>query len=220
MSDSEEKDILTAEVMDRAERKALKEKLRKEAKQQAGGKPYEEIDAVLLKGKLSAELKAKKKLRIRLGMAGVAAIVLFWIVSTMFSQPQADVTFGICKIFLENTVRFPEELRLTTVEGLRPRGSGGDSLGGVRIWYTQIDSFGQYRMENIECYYKPDETTGAAVDKILINRREIDSQRVADFNKILPSILAGPMDLDYPPPLATGLEDLQIQTDAYRKKIF
>lgn len=218
MSEEDEKSILAAEVMDRAERKALKEKLRQE--KEASAKPYKEIDEALLKGKLHDQIKAKKKLRVRLAIGVVAVLIVAWIVSTAMAPKLGGKPYGVCKVFLENTVRFPDDLHLTSVEGLRPRGSGGDSLGGMRIWYTQIDSFGQYRMENIECYFKPEETTGVAVDKIFINRREVDAQKIADFNKILPAILAGPLNLEYPPPLADNLEDLQIQTDAFRKILF
>lgn len=219
MSEEEkEKDALTAEVMDRAERKALKEKLRREQKEEAG-KPFEEIDDALLKGKLSGELQAKKKRRLIMGGGLAAGVLLIWIVSMVMAKPQGDVTYGACRLFLENTVRFPQDLRLVSVEGLRPRGNSGESLGGLRIWYTQINSFGEYRMESIECYFRPDEATGAAFDKILINRREVDSRKVAEFNKILPAVLQGPLDLEYPPPLADSLEGLQIQTDAFRKRI-
>lgn len=219
MSEEDEKSGLTAEVMDRVERKALKDKLRREAKE-AAAKPYKEIDEALLKGKLNTQIKAKKKLRIRLAAGAVAALIVAWIVSTAMAPKMGGKPYGVCKVFLESTVRFPDDLHLTSVESLRPRGSGDDSLGGMRIWYTQIDSFGQYRMENIECYFKPDPATGAAVDKIFINRREVDAQKINDFNKILPAILAGPLNLEYPPPLANNLEDLQIQTDAFRKRLF
>lgn len=218
MSDSEEQDILTAEIMDRAERKALKEKLRKETKE-AAAKNYGEIDTALMQGKLSVKRKAKKKLFIQLGVAGIVVALVFWIASIAFTPAQAGMPFGICKVYLENTVRFPQELRLTTVEDLRPRGSGGDSLGGVRIWYMQVGSFGEHRMENIECYFKPDETLGAAIDKIIINRREVDSRKVDAFNKVLPIIIANPPDLAYPPPWADSIEDLQFQTDSFRKRI-
>ncbi|MCC6598878.1 MAG: hypothetical protein IT559_08820 [Alphaproteobacteria bacterium] len=219
MSDEEPDILITTEVVDRVARRALKQKLRQEAKEKSAHN-YGEIDEAIQKGKFGTTRKAQKKLKMKIGAGVLGVALLGWAIYTVTIPAEAGMSFGICRVFLENTVRFPQELRLSTVEDLRPRSSAENSMGGVRLWYTQVDSFGQYRMENIECYFKNDETLGAIVDKIFINRREVDGNVVADFNKILPVVLAYPPDLKYPPALSDSLQGLQIQTDMYRKTQF
>jgi len=203
--------VLSAEIMDRAERKALKEKARKEEEAKKKEKTPDEIEAALAQGKLAAAQKEKRKKTFKLGLGLVGIGLIFWLYNWLFSPYKAGITYGICKIFLELNVQFPRDLRISTVEDM------GES---VRIWYTQIDAFGEYRMENIQCYYRADEVTGAAIDKITINRREIDPARVEAFNKVLPVILQSPPDLTIPYPLPNSLEGLQFETDKFRKPIF
>ena len=108
------------------------------------------------------------------------------------------MAFGICKVFLELNVRYPNTLRINTVEEIGTF---------VRIWYTQTDSFGEYRMEPIQCYYKPDEKLGFILDKVTVRRREVDPEKVNRFNKTIPIILQYPPDLTLPTPLPDSLNN-------------
>ena len=142
---------------------------------------------------------------------GVGVIVLLsYSVHWLMKPYQGGLAFGICKVFLEGVTRYPDHLRLSTVEEFET---------SVRIWYTQVDSFGEYRMEPIQCYYKNDPERGTVVDKITINRRELDPRLVDNFNRALPSISAFPINTDIPAPLPDSLQDLQIDTQKYRKPI-
>lgn len=205
----EEDFALSAEMIDRVERKALKEKARLEAQEKAKKlePSQDEIELALANSKLAeAEREKKKKLFKGAGML-LILVFLFWAYDFLFSPFKAGMTFGICKTFLELNVQFPEDLRLSTVE---------DFGEYIRIWYAQLDAFGEYRLENIQCHFRADEKTGAGVDKILINRREVDPDKVARFNSSIPVILAYPPDLTRPNPLPDSLRDLQIDTDAFR----
>jgi len=201
---------ISAEIMDRAERKALKQKEKAEAKTKKVEPTQQEIEAALANSKLAAVQKAKRKKMFKIGGAFLGIAFLYWAYSYLFAPYKAGMTFGICKTYLELNVSFPQELQISTVE---------DFGQYIRIWYTQLDAFGQYRMENIQCHFRADESTGAALEKILINRREVDPAKVESFNKIIPVILQSDIDLTIPYPLPDSLQNLKIETDLFRKPI-
>ncbi len=214
--DDDKAPTLGAEIMDREERKAQKRKLREAAKKE---REQDEIEIAVTSTKLGAVKKAKKRQLMKRGAYALGGLFLVWMGSYLFSPFQAGPGYGICRVYLENTIRYPLELRLSAVEDLRPLDSAPDSIGGVRIWYTQIDAFGAYRMENIQCYFKQDPQVGTMIDQIMINRRPVDPAKVKAFNDVL-GVVAGNMpDLAYPEPLADSLEDLQIDSDSFRKQL-
>lgn len=205
--DIDKKDLyLGTEMQDRALRKAEKEKKRKEE---------QSADKVAIEQSLSQSTLVQKKQnqkKQRLKWAGILTGVLFltWAISGLFAPYKGDARFGICKVFLENSVRYPSHLRLSTVE---------DFGNSIRIWYAQTDAFGEYKLEQIQCFYKSDEQLGMILEKITFNRRPIDEQKVADFNLILPVVLQNLPDLSYPSPLPDSLEDLQIDADMFRRAL-
>lgn len=209
-NDDEKDPFLSAEVVDRAERKAKKKK-----EQEENQKTPDEIEAIIARSKLGEAQKAKRKKMFKQGAIGIVVALLVWAGYYLFAPYQAGQTYGICRVFLENTLRFPQDMRISSLEDLRPKESS-DSLGGVRIWYTQVDAFGEYRMENIECYYRADPEKGAQVDTIEINRRPVEKAQVEAFNAVLPVVLANMPDLTYPAPIPDSLSDMQINTDAFR----
>jgi hypothetical protein len=195
ISDITENDLIEREA----------ERVKKE--QNAGG---DEIDTAIASSKIKEEHKKKRKKQFKYGaIGGVAALVAYglWL---LFKPFEFSMTYGVCRVFLELNVQYPQSLRMSTVE---------DMGMNIRIWYTQVDSFGEYRLEPIHCYYRPDETTGLALEKVTINRREVDPAVIRRFNSSIPSILAYPPELVYPTPLPDSLRDLQINTDAMRKPI-
>ena len=202
---------LSAEVMDRAERKRLREQQKAEENANKLPQSEEEIERSLANSKLAKAKLEKRRKIFKLSLAGVGVLFLGWFIHYLFTPYKGEMTFGICKTYLELNVQFPQELRLSTVS---------DFGQYVRIWYTQLDAFGEYRMESIQCHFRADEVTGAAVEKILINRRPVDQQKIEEFNKIIPVILSNPPDLTIPYPLPDSLENLQINTNLFRKPIF
>jgi hypothetical protein len=197
--------FLAAEMADREQRKALQKKEIKEKLVE-----QDELEKVLSTSAIGEARAAKKKQIFKYGLWAAGGGVLVWLGMYLFAPYQAGVTYGICKVYLETTLRFPQELRVSTVEDF------GDS---VRLWYTQVDAFGEYRMESIQCYYKMDPQLGAQIDKILVNRRPVDLQKIKDFNKILPVVMANMPDLTYPSALPDSLNDLQIDTDLFRRQL-
>jgi hypothetical protein len=170
----------------------------------------EQIDAALAKSSIQSKKQLAKKKRFKYGLIAGGVLLLGYGVFWMMKPYEGSIAWGICKVFVEGMVRYPQYLRFSTVEEFET---------SVRIWYTQIDSFGEYRMDQVQCYYKQDPERGTIVDKVLLNRREVDRKMVDDFNRALPTIISFPPDLTIPAPLPDSLQDLQIDTQKFRKPI-
>jgi len=144
---------------------------------------------------------AKRKNMFKYGMIAVGVLVFAYLVYWLFKPFKGGMPFGICRVFLEQNVQFPDTLRLSQVQRINDF---------VRIWYVQIDGFGEYRMDNIRCTYEADEQYGIRVKKVSINRRDVEPEKIEKFNRSLPVIFAHPPDLTYPRKLPDSLKDLQL----------
>lgn len=171
----------------------------------------DEIEAALAGSTVRAKYVKKKKRTVRKIGTLISAVILVYGIYLLFKPFQAPLTYGVCRVFLELNVQFPDTLRLSTAEQI------GNTM---RIWYTQIDAFGQYRMESIQCRFERDEKMGVRVEKILINRREVPPEKIQAFNRVLPLIIANPPNLDYPAPIPDALKDVQIDADTFRTPLF
>lgn len=207
------------ETQENPEKKALKaalskiglgskaqEKLNK-ALEAEGGSVAAQEEGNLIKQKKAAEKKKKRKYT----MYGGGALFLIFIIYLLFKPFTGGITFGICKTFLELQVRYPEKIHLSTVE---------DFGNSVRIWYTSLDSFGEYKLEPIQCYFENDPQTGLKMIKVTMSRRELPGETVEAFNAAIPGLIANPPDLTLPVPLSDSLRDLHIDADAFRMPIF
>ena len=170
-----------------------------------------QIETALSESKIKASQVKLKKLRMKQGGALVALALFGWLGYYLFAPYKATMAFGICKVFTELTVQFPSQLRINSIENFR---------NSVRIWYTKIDSFGEERLEPIQCYYKADRSNGYVLDKITIRRREIDPDRVTAFNQTIPLLYIYPPDLTYPNSGNSSLEGLHFEVNKYRKSVF
>lgn len=114
------------------------------------------------------------------GAGGVAFLMILLMVYS--GQPaKGSMAYGICSTFLELNTPYPHTLRYIDLEGSRT---------AVRIYFTNIDPFGEYKQEMIECTYGPDPDMGMRLTQIARNRKEVDAETVANFNKILPTVIA------------------------------
>lgn len=180
----------------------IKKQVNEALEQEISGKPASPL----------ADKKKSQKRRRRIRAAqGAGFLLLCYIFYLLFIPFTGGMNFGACKVFLELYVRYPQSLNLSTVEDF------GESY---RIWFTETDAFGQYRLQQIQCFYRPDETTGFAIDRVAIDRRDVDQKIVEDFNRSLPVVLAFPPDLTYPKAIPDSLSDIEIDTDKFRRKIF
>ncbi len=133
-----------------------------------------------LGGVLRIQQKDLKKKSILYAAGG--AVLLLLILMIYSCQPkQGSMAFGICSVFLELNTPYPETLDYTALEGSRT---------AVRIYFTNIDPFGEYKLEMIECTFGKDEKTGMKLTEIKRNRRPVDAEEVRKFNLLLPTIMA------------------------------
>lgn len=170
------------------------------AKKSLGKKEHDEIDEAIANSKVEGEKNLKKKTLLKRGGIGLGVVLLGLLISMFFAPMKSTMAYGICKVFVEMRLQYPPTMKVNSVDTFST---------SVRIWYTYTDSFGEYILEPIQCYYKPHETLPFALEKITIRRREIAQDTVEAFNKILPVIFANPPDLTIPKPPKPGLKNLK-----------
>ena len=114
---------------------------------------------------------------------GVLAGLLFVILLSIYGcQPKkGSMAYGLCSTFLELNTVYPQTLNYIDLEGSRT---------AVRIYYTSIDPFGQYKQEMLECKFGPDEKMGMKLTEVWKNRRPMDAELIKKFNMTLPTIMA------------------------------
>lgn len=132
-----------------------------------------------------------KKLK-QIGYGILGFILLAILISIYGCQPKkASMAYGICSTFLELTTPYPQTLNYTDLEG---------SNTAIRIYFTSVDPFGQFKQEMIECTFGYDEKIGMKLTKIQRNRRPVDQKEVDKFNLTLPTIMASDPYLVMPGP--------------------
>jgi hypothetical protein len=160
---------------------------------------------------LAIKKREKRKKNFKRVLLSLVAFVVFYMFYWLVKPFESSMQYGICKVFVELNVPYPDTVYFSEVVEFQ------DS---IRVWFSYSDSFGEFRLEPIQCYFGPSEKYGMELTRITIGRREIDPNAVASFNSALPAILANPPTLVYPTPLPNDPANLQINTDAYRRKIF
>lgn len=171
---------------------------------EAGEKPERKLSPLALKKQ--AARKKQFRMIIYLILFGLFCYLVYWLVKPY----KSDMKYGICKVFIELQVPYPYTLYFSEVI---------DFNDSVRVWFSHYDSFGDYRLMPVQCYFGAHETYGMGLKRITIGRREIDPEVVARFNHSLPAVFAYPPDLVYPTPLPNDPAQLQFDFDRFRKKI-
>ncbi len=161
----------------------------------------EEINQSLAEGSAGVKRKAKLKSSIKIALWGIGLLFILWAYNWLFTAKKGGMGFGLCKVFLELQVQYPPELRLSYV---RPLSST------MRIWYVQRDAFGQTRFDAMDCKFMKDPERGMILDKVSINRREMDPDIITKFNMSIPAIMAYPPDLTYPQGLPDSIKQLKL----------
>lgn len=137
----------------------------------------------------------------KIAALGIGGVSLFSLVIYVATAPKkGGPMLGICKVFVERLVPYPTTLQYQFIEQY-PK--------AVRVGYTHIDAFGQFRLDMAECGFRPDTKAGAVLDSVLLNREDLDAALVERFNVGLPSIVANMPDLTLVPPLPDDLLELK-----------
>ena len=157
----------------------------------------DQVKASIAGGKLKDRRAKKRKMMFRAGGFVLLVAFLYWAYIALFTYQKGGMGYGICKVFLELHVQYPTELRLSYADILSRR---------MRIWYAQHDSYGQTRFDAMDCYFQKD---NLILEKVTINRREVDPAIVARFNKSIPTLFSYPPDLTYPMGLPDDIKELK-----------
>lgn len=164
---------------------------------------------------LNAQKDRRKKRVKHMGYATVGLIAFYFFAQWLVTPFQGGLPYGVCKTFLELQVRYPHTLQLSTVDESLKDGMA------VRIHYAHIDSFGEYRLDQMDCTFQPDETMGAKLESVFINRlHEVDPEKVAAFNAAIPGLVANPPNLDLPTEIPDTIEHMQINNRLFQTKLF
>lgn len=212
MADKPKKPSIAKKILSRKKDPELQKQLASE--QLSFDEPKEEkvdeVADIVKKSDLQTSTLKERKKKFRLAMILIFVPLLGYGVHLGLKPFETDIRFGFCRVYLELSVEYPDLLELSELE---------ERTNFMRIWYMQTDSFGQERMDNIECYHGYDDVRGYFISKIRINRRDVDPAKVELFNKSLPTIVAYPPELTYPRRLRDALGNIDIQTYLFRKPI-
>ena len=170
----------------------------------------EEIKDAVGKSKFKEKQKQAQKKQFQIGGGLIAVLLVGFLIYLGLKPYQGSKAFGVCKVFLELQIEYPPTVRLA---GVRESGNW------VRIWYAHTDSFGEYKMERLQCNFRQDEKYGFALDTATIERRKLDPAKIESFNRSLPIVLQNMPDLTLPSALPTNLRSLQFQTDLFRQQL-
>lgn len=187
------------------EKARAKRALRRELAMDDGVKKKDRPLSPLAQKKREARKKRIKRY-ILLAFIGLLGYGFWWLIKPF----QSDMRYGICKVFIELQVPYPYTIHYSEVVSFSE---------SVRVWYSFLDSFGDYRLVNTECFYEPHPKYGLALSRVTTGRRQLDPEIIARFNPSIPSIVANPPDLVFPTALPRDPSKLKFDFDAYRKKI-
>lgn len=180
------------------------------------GRAEHEISTALMNSTLQKAASQKRKRYLKFAGIGFGLLLALWAYNWLFSLPVAGMSYGVCKVFLEQNVQYPHTLQYSQVEF--------PSALSVRIWYAQTNAFGEYRMDNIRCNYEINPEKGMQLQNIIFRsgffERRIPPAELAAYNQMIPVITSNPPDLTYPRPLPDRLKDLRIETHLFRRPIF
>lgn len=137
-------------------------------------------------------MSPQKKKKLYWG-GGIGFFVLIIIMALM--PAQGTMQYGICKVYVELSELYPQEIKYLNVEDGDP----------VKIYYKKVDPFGVDSVNSIECHFKRDNTGNMTyeISKIDVNGRfrvyEAEKpENIKKFNTGLWGIVNNPPDLTYP----------------------
>lgn len=171
-----------------------------------------EIDTAIKQSAVSEQKKAQKKQMTKFGAIAAVIVLISYGIYGLFIPYKGEQPYAICRTFLELNVQYPSTLRMSETIALG---------GKVRIWYSHLDGFGQFKIDQIECNFRADDYLPYALEFVTMNRIEVDQAKVDLFNRAaLPFLINYELDLTLPWPLPNRIRDLQFDTYLFRRPIF
>jgi len=104
----------------------------------------------------------------------VGLFLLVLLVVKACEPAKRSTLHNICSAFLEQQLKYPEMMEQHYAEQY---GSG------IRVYYAQLDAFGQYLSEFIECSFVQDPQKGLMLDAVVFNTIKDVTKKVTIKNK-------------------------------------
>ena len=121
--------------------------------------------------------------------SGIAVVILFvgYFLFQSMMPKKGNVIYGLCGVFLEQQMTFPNTLDHKYVEMYR---------SAVRIYYKNIDAYGQQNFSYIECSFIQHPQKGVQLDNAIfkspvkdITEKFYDEERKRSFYRVKPDII-------------------------------
>lgn len=118
--------------------------------------------------------------------ASVFVVVLFigYFLFQVLAPKKGNIIYGLCGVFLEQQMTFPNTLEHTYVEMYR---------SAVRIYYKNIDAYGQQNFSYVECSFIQHPQHGVQLDNAIfkspvkdITEKFYDEERKRSFYRVKP----------------------------------
>lgn len=93
--------------------------------------------------------KARRAKMFKYGYYAIGLLVVLYIIGSITGGARyGSIQYGICRGFLERYVPFPQSIKILKV-------AEGPEI--ARILYSHTNTFGQFRLQEMECQFKPDQ---------------------------------------------------------------
>ncbi len=172
----------------------------------------EEKPKSALAEKLKEKKKVQRKKNIKIGAIFIVIAFISYIVWWGTRSYKATEEYGICRSLLELFIPYPHTIYVSEIKPLRD--------GSLKLWYTHIDAFGEYRMEEFICGLERDAKTGALkLSSIKVNKVYIDKLKIKHLNNALIYFQENPLVLNWPAALPDSIDNLHLDFNAVRKII-
>lgn len=114
--------------------------------------------------------------------AGLFVLLIGFVIFQSMQPKKGNLIYGMCSIFLEQQTTFPDTLEHTYVEMYRR---------AVRIYYQNIDAYGQYNFSYVECSFNQDPQEGVQLENVIfkspvkdITEKFYDKERKRSFYRV------------------------------------
>ena len=168
------------------------------------------------KSSIAEKLKEKNKIKKKKRNKRIIIFIILALFSYVFwwaTKPfKASAKYGICRSLLELYVPYPHTIYVSEIKPLRD--------GSLKLWYTHIDAFGEYRMEEFQCKISNNSETGALeISEIKMHKVYLEPEKVKHLSYSLLYFAENPIILNWPAPLPDSLNDLHFDFDSARRVI-
>ncbi|MEM9469344.1 MAG: hypothetical protein AAF988_04210 [Pseudomonadota bacterium] len=111
----------------------------------------------------------------------VVVVVAVFMIQSLFPK-KGNIIYGLCSTFLEEQMTFPDTIEHTYVEMYRR---------AVRIYYQNIDAYGQHNFSYLECSFTQHPQFGVQLDEVVfkspvkdITEKYYNAERKRSFYRV------------------------------------